>query len=156
MSNLDDRFYANPKDKSFKSVNIRSGKIHRSVFTSAVGSQSYIIINAHNYEIYKQISPEGLIEMLSLSPGEISLIDNPTQEMCELAIKLKPHVITYLANQSVELCLLALNTPITTKYFIDNKEFKPYMGVRIVDNPDHETTLRNLMAKKEVMLGLKE
>jgi len=77
-------------------------------------------------------------------PFSIEFIKDQTKEICELSIKNFPRSIHYIKEQTVDLCLLALE-----------KNPYTYQHVRIVSNPDHETTLKNLKEKKALLEALK-
>jgi len=70
----------------------------------------------------------------------IKYVKNQTKELCELAILRSPCSFLYIKEQTVGLCLLALE--------LDKSCYK---YVRIVPNPDFETTLKNLKEKKAIL-----
>lgn len=67
-------------------------------------------------------------------------ITNQNPEACKVLIHYFPRRIVDVKNQTIELCLIALN--------LDNESYK---GIKIVPNPDFETTLSNLKKKQLIL-----
>jgi len=87
-----------------------------------------------------------LCEMsIEVNSFSIRFIKDQTKEMCELAVRGNSLTIGYVKEQSVDLCILALV----------KESFSSYRFVRIVPNPDYETTLKNLYEKKAILDSLK-
>jgi len=107
------------------------------------------------YKLYllwlNQLSEEEVCKYLKEDPTILSVISNQTDKMCETAIKKIPFSIKYLKNQTVDLCILALQTELVS----DQSFHFVYKYIKIVPNPDHETTLKNLKNKKEILDALK-
>jgi len=77
---------------------------------------------------------------INRDPWSIKFVKDQKKHLCELAMGLNPFVMTEIQNQSVDLCILALEEfPIC------------FRDVKIVSNPDFETTLRNLKEKKAIL-----
>jgi len=81
------------------------------------------------------------------SPYDIEYIKNQKKEICEIAINKNPFVIDLIKEQTIDLCLLALEKTKTDQLL--------YTFVRIVPNPSHEITLKNLKEKKAILNALK-
>jgi len=88
------------------------------------------------------------------NPWSIEFIKNQ-QKYYELAVKRDPFTIQKIKNQTVELCILALITDITQRSIISCTNYHCYKYVKIVPNPNHETTLKNLRDKKAILEALK-
>jgi len=71
-------------------------------------------------------------------------ISEQEEVLCQIAISNEPFSLMFIKEQTVDLCLLALE--------LDNSSFKE---VRIVQNPDYETTLKNLLEKKAILEALR-
>lgn len=93
----------------------------------------------------------------------LKFITNQTFDICKAAVSNYPLAIEYVKDQTVDLCLAALECDTLFPHqwqSSDNKEvvrytrFNAYKFVKIVDNPDHETTLKNLLAKKQIIANL--
>jgi len=77
----------------------------------------------------------------------LQFIKDQTKELCELAIRTDQYSIEYIRDQTVDLCILSLEEDFAFKI--------SYKCVRIVPNPDYETTLKNLKEKKAILEALK-
>jgi len=77
-------------------------------------------------------------------PGSIRYVKNQSKELCELAVKSNGFTIGYIKEQKVDLCLLSLEENINS-----------FQLVRIVPNPNYETTLKNLLEKKAILEAIK-
>lgn len=85
----------------------------------------------------------------------LKFIKNQTLEMCKIAIKNNPLALKFAEIQDIKTCIEALEY---VQFFIDIGETtegtRLYQKVKIVDNPDHDTTLKNLINKLLVIEGL--
>lgn len=93
-----------------------------------------------------KMSHEQLLSHLNQNSADFRGIDNQTPELCAKAIELRALNIVYVKNQTVDLCLLALSQA-------SSEILSIYEHIRIVPNPDHETTVNNLR-EKQILLGL--
>jgi len=89
------------------------------------------------------------------NPGSIRHVRNQTKELCELAIRKDPLAICDIREQTVDLCILALIREIKESLIFHNVKTNCYKNIKIVPNPDHETTLKNLYEKKAILEALK-
>jgi len=74
----------------------------------------------------------------------IQHINVQNKNICNFIVKKNHHWFEFVKEQTVDLCILALEL---------NKSC--YTFVRIVPNPDYETTLKNLLEKKAILEALK-
>jgi len=83
---------------------------------------------------------------ISINPYSLKHIKNQTESICLFALQLDTNVLFLIKEQTVDLCLFALE---------NNSLYYSYKDVRIVPNPDVETTLLNLKNKKDILEALK-
>jgi len=83
-------------------------------------------------------------ESILKSSWNIFKIRNVSKELYEIAIDRDPMVFLAIQNQTVDLCLFFLKRSPNAFSFIN-----------IVESPDYETTLKNLLEKKAILEALK-
>lgn len=88
----------------------------------------------------------------------LQYVKNQTDEICKAAIMRNQNAIKYVQCQTIEICLFSLEKNASDKMI--NSGINPVFSfIRIVDNPDHDTTYKNLLNKKmmiEMMGGANE
>jgi len=63
-----------------------------------------------------------IINDLKTEPRNISLVFNPTEEMCLIAVKCKPNLIEIIENQTDEMCWIAIkHNPLNIRHIWDQK-----------------------------------
>jgi len=85
-----------------------------------------------------------ILKSIEANSWVIGIVSEQAYHFSKLAISRNPLCLKSIKIQSVDLCLLALK-----------QERFVYRYVRIVSNPDFETTLKNLKEKKEIIEALK-
>jgi len=81
---------------------------------------------------------------INKSPWTFEYVRNQTDYLCRLAIEKDPYNIALIKEQTIDLCILALQ-----------KRRNACNYIRIVPNPNYETTLKNLLEKKAILEALK-
>jgi len=110
--------------------------------------------NSEIQELFEQNLKNGnyLYHNHKLSPKKVDIWFNQlSEEEIGKYLKINTSLFTILKNQTVDLCILALeneNEPSIDRFFC-------FRFVKIVPNPDHETTLKNLYEKKAILDALK-
>lgn len=98
---------------------------------------------------FKNPHVELQIEAIRYNPSLIEDIQNPAIEACELALKINYKLLGLIKNQTIDLCIYALEEEYKDVAIDDF--CKLFKEVKIVKNPNHETTLNNLKKRKEIM-----
>lgn len=81
---------------------------------------------------------------ITAKPTLIGSVKEPSLALITLAVQTDPFCIDLIPqHQTIELCLFALE-----------KNPKAYSSIKIVPNPNYETTLTNLLKKKAIMESL--
>jgi len=104
----------------------------------------YIKIDSSILSVLTNPSDSLCKRSIKTTPSSIQYINDQKKELCELAIKINPWTLEHIKEQTVDLCSLALVQHPDT-----------YRLVRIVPNPDFETTVYNLEKKKAILDILK-
>lgn len=90
---------------------------------------------------------------LKQSGDNLQYIIDQTEDLCIMAIKEDPNALKFVKNQTIRLCLLALGYRGPR---FPGALYEAYKGVKIVPNPDHDTTLENLLNKMELVKMIQE
>lgn len=77
------------------------------------------------------------------NPEVIKYLTSPENSLIELSIKTNPSSLQYIFNPTIDHCILALT--------LDSKVYK---FVSVVNNPDPDTTLQNLLKQKYLLENL--
>ena len=77
----------------------------------------------------------------------LEYVKNQTNEICKTAIMRNPEAIKYVQEQTIYLCILALDQNKSDRLLVPHIKLV-FSFIRIVDNPDHDTTYKNLLNKK--------
>jgi len=101
--------------------------------------------NRSDFFIKKAITNEG-------SASIVIYLTNPSEELWTLAISQKPSLISSVPEQTIDLCLLAMGANLQKRTL---GHFFSYEKIKIVPNPDYETTLKNLLEKKALLESFK-
>jgi hypothetical protein len=94
----------------------------------------------------KNQTPEICLAAIKSAPEAFAYVKNQTEEICTEAIKKEGWLFNLVKDQTVELCILALE-------LWDSHPI--YTWVKIVPNPSHHETLKNLYAKKDIIEKMK-
>jgi len=124
------------------------------------GEQSFI------YKWFNQLNEDQICFYLKKDHTILSIIENQSDHICEFAICCDYESIRFIKNQKNHLCKLAISKNATMIRFVKNQTvdlcllsleiYMPnYKHIRIVPNPDYETTLKNLYEKKAILDLLK-
>jgi hypothetical protein len=98
-------------------------------------------------EYVKDQSEYLCMRAIELDPLSICFIRNKKENYCLEAVKRDPFVISSIPTPSLETCLLALTNEQEQEKL---KRVELYKKFKIVDNPSHEQTIKNLRSKIEV------
>jgi len=94
----------------------------------------------------------------------ISVLKNPTDEMKRVSVNQNPNNIRFIQDQTDKIINIATNRgcfDLVNRQSVDIclRALKlsqwNYVYVKIVPNPDYETTLKNLLEKKAILEALK-
>lgn len=100
------------------------------------------------YSIKKFFSENKDLELdfLSITTKAFKFISNPSSEICLSIIKSIPDNIIYITdyNQTLDQCIIALRQTDALNYC------KIYEHIHIVENPDYENTLHNLLMVRKL------
>lgn len=101
-----------------------------------------VYFNPLNYSYVKNQTEDLSWDAIRIKPSVIQYVFKPTEEMILFAIEKEPLLFKEILPkfQTVDICLLALK-----------KEPSLYSFVNVVENPDQETTLNNLL-KTQLLL----
>jgi len=112
--------------------------------------KKYLWKDSSSLSVIKNQTEELCKTAIHLDPVAIRYIHSPKTSYWEHSLKENPYLIEYLREQTVDLCILALeNEKISDPFRL------VYKFVKIVPNPYHETTLKNLYEKKAILDALK-
>lgn len=99
-----------------------------------------------NFEYIHHKTKEVLDIALEKTPEALKYFNPQTSIEWKIALKYFPYALKHIREQTVEICLYALSI---------NTDEATHTQVRIVPNPNRETTVKNLLAKKETLEELK-
>jgi len=128
--------------------------------------QIAIKINPYLIQYVKNPTKELLKQAIRKEAEVLRFVNNQTEDLCRFAINQNALVIRYVKNQTKELCKLAIERDCFSIKHIQEQTVdlciyalkqrkKTYKYVRIVPNPDFETTLNNLKEKQSILNVLK-
>jgi len=103
-------------------------------------------------KLLNQLPEQKICDYLDKDQTILSVITNQSYKVCKMVIERDPYSIAFIRDQTVDLCILAL---IKETIMIPNGVYNCYKNIKIVPNPDHETTLKNLKEKKAILDALK-
>jgi len=102
-----------------------------------------------------QIDESEILKYIKEDDTILSAITNQTDFLIKHSIEESIFSIRFVKDQTIDLCIFVLkkDEEFESKYKFYIKNI--YQYIRIVPNPDHKTTLKNLLEKKAILEALK-